>query len=569
MFENHNTEVFEILHGHPAIATEALVAIKNESRAAARSVAELVVSHGFLTRSELLRMVAHAIGAEYVPDPPATLSPEVVTQLPANLARNYAVIPFRADAHSLDVLAADPLNPRLSEELAFAVGRRIRLAVSDPAAIQALIVQHCGRQPAPAEAGPDQLKENLDVPGETGSAPDEKLSTNDLEALASQAPVVRFVNLVLGQAIRDKASDVHFEPFEKEFKIRYRIDGVLYEMSPPSHTLALSITSRLKVLANLNIAERRLPQDGRIRLTFEGKAIDLRVSTLPTQFGESVVLRVLDQSAVGLELTQLGMPDEILRGVEKTVRRPNGIFIVTGPTGSGKTTTLYSALRAISTPDLKVLTAEDPVEYEIDGIMQTPVLPAVGLTFAAALRSFLRQDPDVIMVGEIRDLETAQIAIQASLTGHLVLSTLHTNDAAGAVTRLVDMGVEPYLIASTVEAVLAQRLVRRVCPDCRRSYEPDEKQIEELALDAEKLRGRQFYCGAGCNRCSGTGYRGRTGIYEWLPMSETVRAGILENSSSLVLRQRAITEGMTPLREAGWRALLEGVTTFEEVLRCT
>ena len=296
-----------------------------------------------------------------------------------------------------------------------------------------------------------------------------ELTETDIEQLAGQTPIIRFVNLVLGQAIRDQASDIHFEPFEHEFKIRYRIDGALYEMAPPPKALALPIISRLKVLANLNIAERRLPQDGRIKLTIAGRAVDLRVSTLPTQFGESVVLRVLDQSAVQLELGQLGLPAAIQAGVEEIIRRPNGIFIVTGPTGSGKTTTLYSCLKMLNTIDAKLLTVEDPVEYEIDGIMQVPVNLAAGLTFARALRTFLRQDPDIVMVGEIRDLETAQIAIQASLTGHLVLSTLHTNDAAGAVTRLVDMGIEPFLLASTLEAVLAQRLVRRICGSCRPS----------------------------------------------------------------------------------------------------
>ena len=377
------------------------------------------------------------------------------------------------------------------------------------------------------------------------------------------------MNLVIGQAIRDKASDIHFEPFEHEFKIRYRIDGALYEMAPPPKHLALPITSRVKVLANLNIAERRIPQDGRIKLTLGGRSVDLRVSTLPTQFGESVVLRVLDQSAVQLDIAALGMPTDVFEGINEIIKRPNGIFIVTGPTGSGKTTTLYSALRVINTTDLKLLTAEDPVEYEIEGIMQVPVNHAVGLTFAAALRSFLRQDPDVIMVGEIRDLETAQIAIQASLTGHLVLSTLHTNDAAGAVTRLVDMGVEPFLIASSLEAVLAQRLVRRICKNCHTPYEPPAALLQQLGIDPVDIGNREFFYGRGCDQCNNTGYRGRMGVYEWLRMSEGVRDLVVARASSMVIKQKALEQGMRTLRDDGLRAIFDGATSIEEIIKYT
>jgi type IV pilus assembly protein PilB len=340
-------------------------------------------------------------------------------------------------------------------------------------------------------------------------------------------------------------------------------------MAPPPKQLALPIASRIKVLANLNIAERRIPQDGRIKITIGGRPVDLRVSTLPTQFGESVVLRVLDQAAVQLDITQLGMPGDVFAGVQEIVRRPNGIFIVTGPTGSGKTTTLYSGLRVINTTDLKILTAEDPVEYEIEGIMQVPVNPLVGLTFASALRSFLRQDPDVIMVGEIRDLETAQIAIQASLTGHLVLSTLHTNDAAGAVTRLIDMGVESFLIASTLEAVLAQRLVRRVCTQCKTAYAPSAELLKQAGISREAAGDRHFCYGRGCPGCNQSGYRGRMGIYEWLHISEPVRDLITERAPTLDIRQKAIQQGMRTLRDDGLRAIFDGHTSVEEVIRYT
>jgi len=409
-----------------------------------------------------------------------------------------------------------------------------------------------------------------DLQASARAAPAEaSLTETDIEQLAGLPPIIRFVNVVLAQAIRDHASDIHFEPFEQVFKIRYRIDGALHDMAPPPKSLALPIISRLKVLANLNIAERRLPQDGRIRLTLAGRAVDLRVSTLPTQFGESVVLRVLDQSALHLEFGQLGMPDAIRRGVEDVIHRPNGIFLVTGPTGSGKTTTLYSCLKILNTPDAKLLTVEDPVEYEIDGIMQVPVNLAAGLTFSRALRTFLRQDPDIVMVGEIRDLETAQVAIQASLTGHLVLSTLHTNDAPSAVTRLVDMGLEPFLLASTVEAVLAQRLLRRICPSCRSAYEPTEPLLRQLGITSAEAAGRPFHRGAGCTECHHTGYHGRIGLFEFLRVSDPLRELIGSGASLIELRQKAQSEGLTTLRTAGLAVILSGDTTVEEVLKYT
>jgi type IV pilus assembly protein PilB len=387
--------------------------------------------------------------------------------------------------------------------------------------------------------------------------------------IANQAPIVRFVNLVLMQAVQDRASDIHFEPFETEFRIRYRVDGALYEMSPPPKHLALPVISRIKVMANLNISERRLPQDGRINYPIGNKSIDLRVSTLPTQFGESVVLRVLDRSAVNLEVESLGLPTFIYDYVTEAIQRPNGIFIATGPTGCGKTTTLYSALRRVNTMDSKLLTAEDPVEYDIEGIMQVAINEGVGLTFSKALRSFLRQDPDIIMVGEMRDLETAQISIQASLTGHLVLSTLHTNDAPGAVTRLVDMGVEPFLISSTLMAVLGQRLVRKVCKDCRTPFEPTEAQLGLLNLSPHDLGDKVFYYGRGCSSCNDTGYKGRKGIFELLIISEAIRALINERAPTVVLRQKAVELGMVTLREDGLRSIFDGDTSIEEVVKYT
>jgi len=377
------------------------------------------------------------------------------------------------------------------------------------------------------------------------------------------------VNLVLFQAIQDRASDIHFEPFETEFRIRYRVDGALYEMSPPPKHLALPVISRIKVMSGLNISERRLPQDGRINYSVGNRQVDLRVSTLPTQFGESVVLRVLDRGSVTLDIETLGFPKYVHDYVTEAIQRPNGIMVVTGPTGSGKTTTLYSCLRKINTIDSKLLTAEDPVEYDIEGIMQVAIHEAVGMTFGKALRSFLRQDPDIIMVGEMRDLETAQISIQASLTGHLVLSTLHTNDAPGAVTRLLDMGVEPFLISSTLMAVLAQRLVRTTCANCRTPFEPTEDQLALLNLSPHDLGDKVFHYGRGCSTCNDTGYKGRKGIFELLIISEAIRTLINERAPTVVLRQKAVELGMVTLREDGLRSIFEGDTTIEEIVKYT
>src|SRR5437870_6485724 len=390
-----------------------------------------------------------------------------------------------------------------------------------------------------------------------------------IEDKANATPIIRFLDLILYQAIQDRASDIHFEPFENEFKIRYRVDGALYEMSPPPRHLALPVISRVKVMANMNIAERRLPQDGRIQKNIAGRHIDLRVSTLPTQFGESLVLRVLDRSTVNLDLEMLGLPDYIHKYLLELIERPNGIFIATGPTGSGKTTTLYSCLRKINTIDSKLLTAEEPVEYDIEGIIQVPVNEGIGLTFAKVLRAFLRQDPDRIMVGETRDLETAQIAIQASLTGHLVFTTLHTNDAPGAITRLIDMGVEPFLISSTLEAVLGQRLLRSICRQCRTTYTPSESLLAELGISPQDIGNRQFFYGKGCDACNNTGYKGRKGIYELLSLTDPIRELINERAPTVTLKQKAVELGMVTLRQDGLSSVFAGATTVEEVLRYT
>lgn len=566
MFENQNQAVFDILSERALVSPLQLEALQQEHRTNGKPIADIAVDLGLIDRGSLLSHIAESLDCRYESDPSRSLRPNLISALKADVARTYGVIPYRDEQDFVEMLAVDPFNGRIMEDLTFILGREIRVVVSDPLQVETLIKQYYGEDHATVDEVLRELN-GISAPAPTN----EELSVNDLEEMAGQTPIIRLVNLILGQAIRDHASDIHFEPFEHEFKVRCRVDGALTEMSQPPKTLAVPVTSRIKVLANLNIAERRVPQDGRIKLTISGKAVDLRVSTLPTQFGESVVLRVLDQSAVQLNISDLGMPEEIIRGVKEIVRRPNGIFLVTGPTGCGKTTTLYSALRLINTPDLKLLTAEDPVEYEIDGIIQVPVSASIGLTFSTTLRSFLRQDPDVIMVGEIRDLETAQIAVQASLTGHLVLSTLHTNDAAGAITRLGDMGIEPFLIASTLEAVLAQRLVRRVCSQCRRAGDLTPAAMSQLGLRREQVSKLSVFpaAGTGCPHCNQTGYRGRTGIYEWLRLTESVRELVFAKSPTLVIRQKAIEQGMQTLRESGISALLQGQTTVDEVLKYT
>lgn len=563
MFPAHSQAIYDFLKEQRLVEISQLDELNEEHKATGKPLADVVIDLGIVDKAELMRRIANHLGYDYLHELPAQFPGEAIAALTGKLARDYGVMPLSADDQNIDLVVTDPFNTQAVDDLTFALNRNVRLFFADPDKVEVQIKQHYGED----EASIDDLLQEIN----SGKlAPDgRELSERDIESMAEQTPIIKFVNLVIGQAIRDKASDIHFEPFEHEFKIRYRIDGALYEMAPPPKQLSLPITSRIKVLASLNIAERRIPQDGRIKITLGGRQVDLRVSTLPTQFGESVVLRVLDQSAVQLDITALGMPADVMDGMQEIVRRPNGIFIVTGPTGSGKTTTLYSGLRLINTADLKILTAEDPVEYEIEGIMQVPVNPLVGLTFAAALRSFLRQDPDVIMVGEIRDLETAQISIQASLTGHLVLSTLHTNDAAGAVTRLVDMGVEPFLIASTLEAVLAQRLVRRVCVNCKTAYVPAPDLLKHLNIAPENVGDRQFSYGRGCPSCTQSGYRGRLGIYEWLRMSEAVRDLVVARAPTLVIRQKAVEQGMRTLRDDGLRAIFDGHTSIEEVIKYT
>ncbi len=560
MFEDHNNTIYDVLLTAGLLSKDQLDELNETHLSTGKSLADAVIDSELIDKQNLLEAIAKDLKYEFEPIPPASIREDIYRQLRANLARTYGVVPIKVDDTSITLLAKDPFNNAIIDDLTFTLNKDVNIVVTDPSAVDTLIVQCYGEENSSID---DLLSEISQV--DFG----EENADNDISNMANETPIIRFVNLILQQAIRDKASDIHFEPFEDQFRIRYRIDGALYEMAPPPKSLALPVISRVKVLANLNIAENRIPQDGRIKMTISGRPVDLRVSTLPTQFGESVVLRVLDKGVVNLDLEKLSMTDEIMNNIRRLVKMPNGIFIVTGPTGSGKTTTLYSALREVNTVDVKILTSEDPVEYEIDGIMQVQINHQVGLDFARCLRAFLRQDPDKIMVGEIRDLETAQIAVQASLTGHVVLATLHTNDSPGAVTRLMDMGLEPYLIAASLEGVLGQRLVRKICPTCRTAYEPDQELMDRLGVDPIEIADKQFYFGKGCADCGGSGYRGRQGLFELLLVNDALRDLITNRAPTMVLKQKAIELGMRTLRDDGLRAIFDGATTVDEVLKYT
>ena len=531
-----------------------------------RPIEEIMLEQGIVSGEAFAQIIAAELGVEAVDLTGFEPIPALLHLVPAGTARLNEVIPLTASGNVLTVALGNPLDTQALEDLRFTLNREIVLVVAPFHQVRELIRTHYGSE----ETSMEEILQQLDSADVTLlDNEEEQFNAAAAAAEANATPIIRYVDLILDRAVQAQASDIHFEPFEKEFKIRYRVDGALYEMEPPPRHLALPVTSRLKVMANLNIAERRVPQDGRIQRQIGDKIIDLRVSCLPTQFGESVVLRVLDRSAVKLDLETLQMPEEIYEYILQIIEKPNGIFIVCGPTGSGKTTTLYACLNKINTIDSKLLTAEDPVEYEIDGILQVPINEAAGVTFAGALRAFLRQDPDRIMIGETRDLETAQIAIQASLTGHLVFTTLHANDSTGVVSRLVDMGVEPFMLSASLEGVLAQRLVRRICIKCKTPYEPDEALLSRLGLSPYDIGDKTFYFGKGCADCNQTGYKGRKGLYELLKVSDPIRMMINERSPGVVIRQKAVELGMKTLRDDGLRCIFDGVTTIEEVLKYT
>jgi type IV pilus assembly protein PilB len=530
---------------------------------------QLLVELGYISQDDVNLALAAQAGMETVDLENYDIPDAVVHLLLAETAQAYQVLPlaYEPKTNTLTVALKNADNFRALDDLRLLLGYKVKAVVAPAAQVEKKIQAFYGADEETLSSLVAELAETPEL--EELQDRGESIDLEQLLEAAEDNKVKRLLNLVLLQAIKDKASDIHFEPFEDEFKMRYRIDGVLYEMVPPPKHLAMPIVSRIKVMSNLDIAERRMPQDGRIELLVNNQPIDLRISVLPTMFGESVVMRVLDRGNVALDLDRVGMRPDDLDTFRQLIKKPNGIVIVTGPTGSGKTTTLYAALNELNDVETKILTAEDPVEYDIDGLVQVQVNPAVGLTFAAALRSFLRQDPDIILVGETRDLETAQIAVQASLTGHLVFTTLHTNDAPSSIARLLDLGLEPFLVTATFEGVIAQRLVRKICPRCKEPYHPAEEQLMELELTPEDLEGRQLYRGTGCDYCNQSGYKGRMGLFEAMILDDDLRELIMQNASTQVIRAEARKRGMRTLRQAGLLALYDGMTTIDEVVRET
>ena len=528
------------------------------------------VSLGFFSDEQLGEALAEQWNTVFVTLYDKQITHSLVEILSKTMAEMYRVVPLTLEGNQLTIATADPQKIQIADELRVFLGYEIHVVVATDAEIDKAIEQFYSGEVDTVESIVEEMEEDKDLAeASQGLLQDGPIDLTSAEAMADSAPVRKLLNLVLLMAIKENASDIHLEPFESEFKIRMKADGVLQEMVPPPKHLSFAITTRIKVMANLDIAERRMPQDGRIELSVSGHPVDLRVSVLPTLFGESVVMRVLDRGVVSLDLDKLGMDDDILRPFREIITRPNGIILVTGPTGSGKTTTLYSALSELNEPDDKIITTEDPIEYDIEGIVQVPIDSDIGVTFAAALRAILRQDPDRILVGEIRDVETAEIAIQAALTGHMVFSTLHTNDSPATVTRLRDMGVQPFLITATVEAILAQRLVRRICKDCKEEYVPDADTLTDLELTSDQVVGKTFFRGRGCDKCSGSGYKGRLGLYELLIMTDELRDLVVRNASTEEIRDLARKAGMVTLRDSGMVNMFEGHTTADEVIRET
>ena len=524
-----------------------------------------------ITEEQLAEALAEQWRTTVAPLADMVLRGDVLEIVSEPMAQLYRIIPLSLEGNRLTIASAEPQKIQIADELRVLLGYDIRVCVATEPDIQEKIEKHYSSDTDSVESLINILETDteLEALAKAAASRDGPISLDDIEALSESAPVRKLLNMVLLMAIRDGASDIHFEPFESEFKIRIKADGVLQEMVPPPKHLAFPITTRIKVMANLDIAERRLPQDGRIELTVGGYPIDLRVSVLPTLFGESVVMRVLDRGVVALNLEKLGMAPDILRRFREIIKRPNGIVLVTGPTGSGKTTTLYSAISELNSPEDKLITTEDPIEYDIDGIVQVPIDTEIGNTFAACLRAILRQDPDRILVGEIRDVETADIAVQAALTGHMVFSTLHTNDAPATVTRLRDMGIAPFLITATLEGILAQRLVRKICGNCKVEIVPDAEAISDLQLTSDQTAGKKFYRGSGCDKCNNSGYKGRLGLYELLIMTDELRDMVVRNASTEEIRNVARRGGMITLRDSGMISIFDGSTTTEEVIRET
>jgi type IV pilus assembly protein PilB len=534
-------------------------------------IGQIFLELGLVEETQLQAALAAKRGVEYTSIEGSNVTQDVLEKVPAQMAKTYRVVPiaYNKDKNELTVVLDNIENFRATDDLRTLMGFNVIAKMTDQVSVDSILSKYAVEQDKDENINEliDEIQSDAFLAEFEGR--NQSIDLDELKELSESNPVKKLLNLVLLQAIRDKASDIHFEPFENEYKMRYRIDGVLYEMIPPPKYIAAALSSRIKVMANLDIAERRLPQDGRISLTVQGNPVDLRVSVLPTMFGESVVLRVLDRSQVSFDVEKLGFQQPDLKVFRQLINKPNGIIIVTGPTGCGKTTTLYAALNELNTIDTKIITTEDPVEYDVDGLVQVQMKPEIGLTFARCLRSILRQDPDIILVGEIRDLETAEIAAQASLTGHVVFTTLHTNDAPSSVARLLDLGVEPFLMTATIEGIVAQRLVRKICTGCKTAFEPSPAQLKDLSLTEDDIKGRTFYYGRGCSRCNGTGYKGRIGIFEIMTLNDEIRDLIMNRASTNLLRIAAQKNGMRLLRDNGLVSIYDGITTIDEIVRGT
>jgi type IV pilus assembly protein PilB len=529
------------------------------------AIGQIFIQNGQITEDDLNRALAAQRGMDHVDLDKVEIPPEVIDLVDATTAETFQVMPIHYDGSTLTVAIAKPDNLNVLDDLRFSLPKiaSFKALVASEDSIKNAFQRYYQQK----DTAMNDLLAGVgkDVAGKLRA----DLDSAQIEADVNAGPVVKLLNMILVQAIRDRGSDIHLEPFEHEFKVRYRVDGVLYEMMPPPVHLARAVISRVKVMSNLDIAETRLPQDGRIELNIGGNPVDLRVSTLPTLHGESVVMRVLDRSNLALDLEKLGLRPDELKNARLLAEKPNGIVLVTGPTGSGKTTTLYSVLHEANQIDVKIITTEDPVEYDLEGIVQVQINEEIGVTFANCLRSILRQDPDKILVGEIRDLETAQIAVEASLTGHIVFSTLHTNDAPSAITRMLDLGLEPFLITATLEGIVAQRLVRRICVQCKTPYDPADEELYELELTPSEIQGRQFYYGQGCKKCNGTGYKGRIALFEMMIINDRLRNMIMSHGSTAELRTAAKEDGMRTLRDSGLLHIYDGITTIEEVVKET
>jgi general secretion pathway protein E len=558
--------IAEIIQEQKGFSSEACAELMQGQKEKGKSLESFLVQKGVMEEEDLLKALAAKLRVPYLKDLEAEgVDPSLVSKVPIAFSKKHKVVPLKVQDGVLTVATLDPLNYEPVDDLRVILGcREVRVVLSSEREVLRVINLFYEQRADTAE----EMIQSMDTEN-SDRLLHELQETEDLLDVSDEAPVIKLVNLILFQAVKERASDIHIEPFQKELKVRYRIDGILYHRFTPPKRYQSAIISRLKVMAKLDIAEKRLPQDGRIPIKIADKDVDIRVSIIPTTFGERVVLRLLDKSSVHFGLEEIGLYPDQLQSLEDLIHRPNGILLVTGPTGSGKTTTLYAALSRINSPDKNIITIEDPVEYQLWGIGQIQVSPKIGLTFAHGLRSVLRHDPDVILVGEIRDVETAEIAIQSALTGHLVFSTLHTNDAASAVTRLVDMGIEPFLVASVIRAIVAQRLIRVICTECKEGYTPEAEALRDMGLTMSQLERRMLHRGKGCSACSGTGYRGRTGIYEILPVSEAIRQLIMKKADSTTIGRKAVEEGMRSLREDGARKVIAGITTLEEVVRVT